>query len=378
MEARANKGLGMETKRRDMGTGSSKKGIFLTLDASTAMLMLFLAIVVSYEYYGSNVDSGFGSQLLRAYMQDAATVMAQRGDFAQPLLSSGGANTSAIREVLRAIPPSVCMDVSAYGTTVADGLAGYWKLDEDSGTSAADSSGNGLSGAIYGNPFFLENGEAGRAYSFSNASYVNVNDSPGLDFGPGQGFTIAAWINPSVALSGTNGVLSKKHDDSSQGYVLYYDDSKSQMNFRLGGLDYNLWSTVPSPNTWTYLVASVNDNGASKTISLYYNGVFDKSYVSSATNTTSTAPLTIGYASAWNAYFQGSIDDVRIYNRALSASEVRQLYANPFNILYVVNGPSCSYGSGEIQSLTVPFVLNADQVQNHYYYAVMHAWYKSG
>jgi hypothetical protein len=53
---------------------------------------------------------------------------------------------------------------------------------------------------------------------------------------------------------------------------------------------------------------------------------------------------------------------------------VAQLYSNPSNLLYVVGAQGCDYGSGEVQALSVPFAVNANQVKNDYYYAVIRAW----
>ena len=356
--------LGMEKQK-------SMKGVFLTLDVSVAMLMLFLALVVSYSYYGSNIDSGFGSQLLRAYAQDAATAMAVRGDFTQPLAPAGNANTSGIREVLRALPPSVCMEVSAYGTTVPDGLAGYWKLDEDSGTSAADSSGNGLSGTIYGSPSFLENGEAGRSYEFDGVSgYVDLGSPASFQNGTGQR-TICGWGRADSASGGEAWIASYGNAAIGQAMSIGRDGSKL-----VGGAygDELAYSGFWNAGAWNHICLTYDGT----TARLYANGQeVSTSPQAKSWNLVRNAAY-IGRQVNGNEYWNGSIDDVRIYDRALSASEVRQLYSNPFNLLYVVNEPWCAHGSGETQSLTVPFSFNADQGQNDYYYAVIHAWYKNG
>ena len=68
------------------------------------------------------------------------------------------------------------------------------------------------------------------------------------------------------------------------------------------------------------------------------------------------------------------VDDIRIYSRALTDSEIRLLYSDPSNILFAVDKPECAFSGGEMQTLTVPFVLNADQEENEYYYATLRAW----
>jgi len=72
--------------------------------------------------------------------------------------------------------------------------------------------------------------------------------------------------------------------------------------------------------------------------------------------------------------FNGSIDEVRVYSRALTPDEIKLLYSNPSNILYVVDKPECAFSGGAVQSLTIPFVSNSNQEENSYYYATLRAW----
>ena len=206
------------------------------------------------------------------------------------------------------------------------GLVSWWKFDEGSGTTAADSTG-GNTGSLVNSPTWVA-GHNGGALNFSNNGYVSIASNPTVNFGTGQSFSVSFWLNPSSALTTTAGFVAKKASDVAQGYEIYYDNAQGKVNFRIGGnTDFNTWSTVPSANSWTHLVATVSDNGTNKTISLYCNGSLNRTNVSSVLDTTSSAALTVGYAATWGAHFSGLIDDVRIYNRALSATEVSQLYS---------------------------------------------------
>ena len=83
-------------------------------------------------------------------------------------------------------------------------------------------------------------------------------------------------------------------------------------------------------------------------------------------------PTNIG---KYNSYYaNASIDEVRVYTRALTPAEIRLLYSNPSNILYVVDKSDCAFSGGEVQSLTVPFVSNPNQEEDKYYYATLRAW----
>jgi hypothetical protein len=115
-------------------------------------------------------------------------------------------------------------------------------------------------------------------------------------------------------------------------------------------------------------------------VAMTYDGSYLRAYVDGAqsgmqsvTGALSTgSPTNIGMYGA--NYTNGSIDELRIYSRALTENEVMLIYSNPSNILYVVDKPECAYGGGEVQSLTVPFVSNANQEQNEYHYATLRAW----
>ena len=105
------------------------------------------------------------------------------------------------------------------------------------------------------------------------------------------------------------------------------------------------------------------------------NGVLDGSYAySSALG--SADPVRVGAASVGSYGFNGTIDDVRIYSRALNATEISRIYSNPTNLLYTVSKQDCAYSGGDVQALQVPFSSNQNQNQNAYYYASIKAWAK--
>ena len=82
-------------------------------------------------------------------------------------------------------------------------------------------------------------------------------------------------------------------------------------------------------NTWTHLALTYD--GA--TLRLYVNGVQVSSLAQTGSLPTSTNPLQIGGDSIYGQYFQGTIDEIRIYNRALSASEIQADMSTPINVL---------------------------------------------
>ncbi len=198
------------------------------------------------------------------------------------------------------------------------GLVGYWPFDEGTGTTAYDASGYGNNGTLTNGPLWQtgSNCETGNCLKFySAASPVNVL-APGVS--PHTTLTLTAWVDPtaypterSTIILGLGGYyLSLYSDGSVQTY--WYGKTPSGY-FSSGG------GTVPL-NSWSF-VAAVWD---SSSVSLYVNGS-----LTSATSTTgsgnSSTVTNIG-AENTSRQFNGSIDDVRIYNRALSAEDIQDLY----------------------------------------------------
>ncbi|MGA2915788.1 MAG: LamG domain-containing protein [Sedimentisphaerales bacterium] len=200
----------------------------------------------------------------------------------------------------------------------------YWTFDESSGTTAYDSAGvcNGT----------LINGVTRTAGKFGNAvqldgvdDYVQISDAndSAIEFNKNSKFTISLWIKSQDnkwfltklgRTTGSFGYFMGDHDRNTYRFVI---DSHN-----IGASYIDSTTSVPV-NTWAHIVA-VYDNTQ---MSIYSNGVLSNTgtFTYDTGTTYPTSNMTIG---AWVgvSYFKGLIDDVRIYNYALSAGEVAQLY----------------------------------------------------
>ncbi|MEM3408415.1 MAG: LamG-like jellyroll fold domain-containing protein, partial [Candidatus Micrarchaeia archaeon] len=120
------------------------------------------------------------------------------------------------------------------------------------------------------------------------------------------------------------GIISKKKNDSAKGYVIYNDGNKpTKLNLRFLGntaLDFTSASDV-SLNTWQHWI--LRYNASSGNLSWYRDGVLDNSTTVFIGDLSSNESLQIGRSQTWNGYFKGLIDEVRIYNRALSDEEIK-------------------------------------------------------
>ena len=186
-------------------------------------------------------------------------------------------------------------------------LIGWWKFDEASGNIAYDSSGYNHHGNLFGGPAHAP-GRINNALSFDGTDDYVSSSIPSVP----KIFTIESWIYPTQ--SGREQHIAEF--TNTQFYV--------GGNNRLGTPSWsNVWgNTTLSMNNW-YHVVCVRD---STEVRLYLNGNLDGSGGSLGTNPSS--PFAIGdlYGHGGNYKFKGLIDEVRIYNRALSAEEVLALF----------------------------------------------------
>jgi hypothetical protein len=229
-------------------------------------------------------------------------------------------------------------------------LLAWYKLDDGSGSSATDSSGNGHTGTLVNSPQWTS-GIVGGALQFDGSSnYVTVPSSP--DVGGGS-FTLTAWINTTN--SGVDQKFIDKWNDNSGNF---------QFSFQVFH-DQHLWlsirqtsgveaiasgTTTISPNRW-YHAAAVAD-AVAKTMTIYVNGVAETLQANPGWDGTVQSvamEMNIGRKCSVFDYFKGRIDDARVYNRVLSQAEVQALVA--------AAPPAASadiYGTPLNTTLTVP------------------------
>jgi hypothetical protein len=189
---------------------------------------------------------------------------------------------------------------------------GYWKFDEVSG-NIKDWSGNGNTGTAY-NLTYSQAGKFGNSCSFNGTtSYVDCGSGASLNIT--DTVTTEAWVNPN-STSGERFIVNK-HD---QKYALEVNNNYFRSIIYDGSFTYLSSISTFQIGNW-YHIAMTYDRIKER---LYVNGLLDNSMsLTSAIQTGTT--LWIGkHISVY--YFSGKIDDVRIYNRALSAQEIKRHY----------------------------------------------------
>jgi hypothetical protein len=201
---------------------------------------------------------------------------------------------------------------------------GYWKLDEDSG-NVFDSSGNGYTGTNNGSTSVLGKRFFARDFASASSQYITMGNV--LDFTTNN-FSIAFWFKSS---SGTSGYLVGKHTVASGYYLVYFNGFGSlALYLQTDGSNWKqtTYTTNLADGTWHHCVGT-RTGASNPTLALYTDGVLRSTTdQSSGTVTTVTNVGSLTFSSL-DSLYNGSLDDVRIYNRALSATEVNQIYEDP-------------------------------------------------
>jgi prepilin-type N-terminal cleavage/methylation domain-containing protein len=213
------------------------------------------------------------------------------------------------------------LSLSPYKDT---GLVGYWRFDDASGTTAIDSSGYNNTGTLTNGPTWQTQTDCKRGgclYFDGTNDYVNCANNYALS----SSYTFSAWVNIlNISISRiifgvyTPFAIQMYGEASGAGYqyryfIIAYDGANfTQLNT----------AEYPQLNVWRHVVA-VWDRTQNKAY-LYVNGVYD-GYNNIPSGFSATTTLRLG-GTHNNWYMKGYMDEMRIYNRALSASEIKELY----------------------------------------------------
>ena len=202
-----------------------------------------------------------------------------------------------------------------------EGMISYWKFDEGSGTTALDSV-DANDGTIYG-PTWTP-GMVGDALSFDGVyGYVDCGNDASLS-GMAK-LTIEAWVKPTI-INRWNHIVDKT---GSHGQISGYKFSITNGNkfrFRIRFMDDSMTAlysnTMAQVNLWYHYVATYDQ----EQMRIYINGNLDNSISEIKAIKHSSSSLVIGYNWEPSHTFSGTIDEVAIYNRALSAEEIQRHY----------------------------------------------------
>jgi uncharacterized protein YjdB len=269
-------------------------------------------------------------------------------------VSEGSATITATSDYSASYGASCALTVTTGVPT--DGLMGEWLF----ASNAKDTSGFGNNGTVSGATLTSDRFEkASCAYSFDGSNYIVIGDPVPSTLQIKNAITISAWIYAtSYPDSGSLWMIAgSQYDVDKSGASIFLDGRENidgtnpsgHIHFQIGNGSWHVSnnnSTV-SLNKWVHIVATRKANEAA---SIYMDGIAqDVTSIDWDGSINYTSYFAIGGQKDYsNRYFQGKLDDVRIYNRALSASEIGKLYADGGSVPVAVTDVTLSSSTASI------------------------------
>ncbi len=203
------------------------------------------------------------------------------------------------------------------------GLVGYWPMDEGSGSSTQDLSGNSNIGTWSGTPAgtsgYYSGGKVGSWAGYFNGSsdMVSIPDTASLDLS--SALSVSLWLKTSGGMAMdilTKSTTSPNYSMDITGKIRFFGyEGATPVGYTTGV------GNILNDGIWHYVVGTYDGSF----FKLYEDGALVASGGAVGNLSTNANALQVGYRPAVG-FFLGSIDDVRIYNRALSAAEIQAMY----------------------------------------------------
>ncbi len=199
------------------------------------------------------------------------------------------------------------------------GLVAQWDFLGNANDQSRGEFHGSISGAVpTADRFGNENG----AFTFNGSTdYINIGRAPDLAFGGFQPYTMAAWVKPGT---GGGNIITKFNGGVLAGWYLQIKDDMHVLSYRnVGPLSTTSLDPVES-DQWLHLVSKYDG----KTLSIYVNGVLQAQEPFTSHPSDTNTDLLIGAIHSKGditGYYEGIIDDIRLYNRDLSNEEIAAL-----------------------------------------------------
>jgi hypothetical protein len=200
-------------------------------------------------------------------------------------------------------------------------LIAAYNFNEGSGSVLNDVTGNGNHGTLANGPVWTTAGKYGGALTFDGSNdIVNIPHSSSLNLT--TGLTLEAWVRPTTVTNWRTVLMKERPGNLAYGLYANTSTNRPAVELATAGGAGNLEAAGTgrlNANTWAHVAATFDGSS----LKLYVNGTQVRSLAASGTIVTSTNALRIGGNTIWGEYFRGQIDDVRIYNEALTATQIQ-------------------------------------------------------
>ncbi len=226
-------------------------------------------------------------------------------------------------------PIAQCPCNQYQAAVLASGPYAYWPLNETTGTVAADISGSGLNGTYYGlvtlnqpGPLSASSNHAVLFGGSGTVAKVTMATSAVWNRSNGQAFSVETWIKPNWT-GGYRDIIVNRGTSGTYNWILYQHATDGSL--QLHGAAQNKSTFIPPNGVWSHVVATVDTSSVSR---LYVNGVLVQTVAGYAFGASPGSVVHIGNGpSDVNEPFNGSMDDVALYNKTLSQAEISAHYA---------------------------------------------------
>src|SRR6266404_671776 len=245
---------------------------------------------------------------LVSWSSSAATVATVTGSGLASALAAGSVTITASAESVTGSTPLVVIQPSC--AAPPPGLVGWWTGDGNTVDIAGNNSGTLQNGATY------SNGEVGQAFSFAgNGAAVLVNSTV---YSPTAG-TLMFWFMPTAA-----GWLTGSYDGTNRTPGLAVD-ANGNLSWEFGNLSAQPLGQIAF-NQWSHAAMTYSSSNSEVAVNVYLNGNLAASAIASQ-NSSWYPQFVIGaYLGAQKPSFAGLMDEVTIFNQALSAQQIQQIY----------------------------------------------------
>lgn len=203
-------------------------------------------------------------------------------------------------------------------------MRGHWALDDAAGTVASDSSGNLRDGVLVNGPVWTSFGQVNGALQFDGVNdQVRITGYKGIAGTASR--TCCAWIKPSAV---TGEILTWGTDTAGARWIVRVNENGTLRAEVSSGYIYG--TTVLTDGGWHHIAVALNDDGSPdiSEAGLYVDGRLEPTgaVTPRAVNTGTTEDVRIGFYPGQSRYFNGLIDDVRLYGTALSGAQIEELF----------------------------------------------------
>jgi uncharacterized protein YjdB len=321
----------------------------VSLAVTPASVSIVLGAIQQFTATGTYSDGSTQNLTSTAVWTSSNTTVATTNAGLATAVAVGSTN-------IQATSGSINGSTSLTVTPQITGLVGHWTFDEGSGVTAGDSSGNGETATLVNGVSWVA-GQIGTAVS-ANASSSQAVNIPAINLSGTNAVTVAFWLNHTYSTAGGHVLLENtaNYNSSTTGFIVLPDDDtcKGIQAAVHGNVGYTANCFVqPSSGAWHHLafVFDKSQTGAAQ-VKFFLDGVLQTAGSLLASNNTGNFgnnPTYLFSRGGTQLFTSAQTDDLRIYNSALSQSQVQGLYNGAMLLALSVTPASASIPVGATQ-----------------------------